>query len=450
MNRRTFIGSTASLIASLFLKPNLTFASGYSGNGKRIIALNLIGGWDGHGTVAYGTNPNGDLFRSTLRPDLYPSLDDLLLLTGEQVGIHSAFRDLQETEAKGKIKLILNAGIMQTNPGASHSYSQKIWEKGDIVITKDGSVGWIGKSMDVFGLKTGQVFGIGTGSKLSFNRNESDGESIIVTEALSTYLKKPINFGDFTIHDCDSTVHSCDDLRSTWGDDNLYKEEIKDRLKAIRNKTGVAKKYDESLKLADQNVSLVQSMSGIETVGNYLREGSTADTRFARHCKDTARIIKFSKTDENLSGKSQLIYLQRGGWDNHSNYNNVYVNNLIDINAGLRGLIQDLKAMGEWDNTAIVAFSEFGRTIKQNGVPGNETAGLDHGYANNLMVMGGAVSGGVAGDLNTATQLQEGNNRFVPVVDCRRIFSELLTWAGYDATQVFDPLVDTKPIGLFS
>ena len=300
MNRRNFIGTTASLIASLFLKPNLTFASGNAGNGKRIIALNLIGGWDGHGSIAYGTNPNGDLFRSTLRPDLYPKLNDLMLLSGEQVGLHSAFRDLHETEANGKIKLILNTGIMQGRGTASHSSSQKIWEKGDYVLTKDGSVGWIGRSMDEFGLKTGQVFGIGTGSKLSFNRNESDGESIIVSESLATYLKKPIEFGEFTIHDCDSTVHSCDDLKSTWGDDNLYKEEVRDQLKALRTKTGVIKKYEESSKLADNNISLVQSMSGVEVTGNYLQEGLTAPTRFGRHCMDTARIIKFSKTNENL------------------------------------------------------------------------------------------------------------------------------------------------------
>ena len=143
------------------------------------------------------------------------------------------------------------------------------------------------------------------------------------------------------------------------------------------------------------------------------------------------------------------MYMQRGGWDQHSRYNEVYVNNIKDINSGLRGLIQDLKTMGEWENTAIVAFSEFGRTIKQNGKAGNETAGLDHGYANNLMVMGGAISGGIAGDLNTTTQL-EAENRFTPVVDCRRIFAELLTWAGYDSSKIFSPFVDTKPIGLFS
>ena len=449
MNRRNFIGTTASLIASLFLKPNLTFASGNAGNGKRIIALNLIGGWDGHGTIAYGTNPNGDLFRSTLRPDLYPKLEDLMLFSGEQVGIHSAFRDLHQTEAAGKIKLILNTGIMQANPHASHSNTQKIWEKGDVLLTKDGSVGWIGRSMDVFGLKTGQVFGIGTGFKKSFNRNESDSESIIVSESLATYQRRPVHFGEFTIHDCDSTVHSCRDLKSTWRDDNLYKDEIRERLKATRTKTGVAKEYDDSLKLADGNISLVQSMNGIETSGNYLNEGSTSLSRFGRHATDVAKIIKFSKTDQNLSGKSQIIYMQRGGWDQHSRYNEVYVNNIKDINSGLRGLIQDLKTMGEWENTAIVAFSEFGRTIKQNGKAGDETAGLDHGYANNLMVMGGAISGGIAGDLNTTTQL-EAENRFTPVVDCRRIFAELLTWAGYDSSKIFSPFVDTKPIGLFS
>jgi len=453
MNRRNFIYYTSSLLASLFLKPSFTFASGNAGNGKRIIALNKIGGWDGHGTIAYGANASGDLFRSTYRPDIYPDLDDLMLFTGQQVGLHSAYRDLHETEAAGKIKLILNAGIMQSNPGASHSHSQKVWEKGDIQLNKDGAVGWIGRLMDEYDLKTGQVLGIGSGSKASFSRNIADEDSIIITESLSSYLKTPLNFGrfDLPMHYCDSNVHpgGCQDLRSSVADDNLYKDEIKERLEALKNKTGVTKRYSDSTKLADENIGLVQSMNNIEVSGNYLREGSTSLTRFGRHCTDAAKVIKYSKTDKNLAGKSQIIYLQRGGWDNHNNYNSVYTGNLTDINAGLRGLIQDLKAMGEWENTAIVAFSEFGRTIKQNGVAGNESAGLDHGYGNNLMVMGGAVSGGITGDLNTVTQLQE-NNRFTPVVDCRRIFSELLTWAGYDSSRIFGPLVDTKPVGLFT
>ena len=452
MNRRNFITSTASLLASLLLKPSFTFASSNAGNGKRIIALNKIGGWDGHGTIAYGASPSGDLFRSTLRPDLYPNLNDLMLFTGQQVGLHSAYRDLHETEAVGKIKLILNAGILQANPGGSHSHTQKIWEKGDIQLNKDGAIGWIGRLMDEYSLKTGQVLGIGSGSKPAFNRNEVDEESIIITESLASYLKTSINFGRFELpmHYCDSNVHpgGCNDLRSSIADDNLYKDEIKERLEALRSSMGVAKRYSDSTKLADSNIGLVQSMNNIDTSGNYLREGSSSLTRFARHCRDTAKVIKYSKADKNLSGKSQIVYLQKGGWDHHVNYSNLYTDSLVDVNAGLRGLIQDLKAIGEWENTAIVIFSEFGRTVRQNGVPGNETAGLDHGYGNNLMVMGGAVSGGVSGDLNTITQIQNSNS-FTPVVDCRRIFSELLTWAGYDPKRIFGPLSDTRPIGLF-
>ena len=61
-------------------------------------------------------------------------------------------------------------------------------------------------------------------------------------------------------------------------------------------------------------------------------------------------------------------------------------------NNALRGFSQDLKAMGVWDDTVIIAITEFGRRNFENG-----SQGTDHGGAAAKVLIGGGVEGGMYG-----------------------------------------------------
>ncbi len=58
---------------------------------------------------------------------------------------------------------------------------------------------------------------------------------------------------------------------------------------------------------------------------------------------------------------------------------------LKTLDAGLAALKDSLGS--RWNNTVIVAASEFGRTAKENG-----TKGTDHGTGNVMLVAGGAMA----------------------------------------------------------
>lgn len=66
------------------------------------------------------------------------------------------------------------------------------------------------------------------------------------------------------------------------------------------------------------------------------------------------------------------------------------------INQAIHGFRQDLKnaALGDgstlWDKVTLVMTSEFGRTISPNS-----SAGTDHGWGGNAVMMGGEVNGGI-------------------------------------------------------
>lgn len=83
-----------------------------------------------------------------------------------------------------------------------------------------------------------------------------------------------------------------------------------------------------------------------------------------------------------------IAALELGGWDTHANQG--IVNGRLSIqlktlDAGLAALKDSLGS--HWNNTVIIAASEFGRTAKENG-----TKGTDHGTGNVMLVAGGAMA----------------------------------------------------------
>ena len=86
----------------------------------------------------------------------------------------------------------------------------------------------------------------------------------------------------------------------------------------------------------------------------------------------------------------EAAFTDIGGWDTHQNQGNAtgqLANRLKDFSEGISAFWTD---MGDQANDIVlVSMSEFGRTVHQNG-----TGGTDHGHANVMFVMGGAVQGG--------------------------------------------------------
>jgi uncharacterized protein (DUF1501 family) len=79
-----------------------------------------------------------------------------------------------------------------------------------------------------------------------------------------------------------------------------------------------------------------------------------------------------------------------GGWDTHQNQGNIngqLANRLKEFSESIAAFWKDLGDDAE--NLTLVTMSEFGRTARQNG-----TGGTDHGHANAMFVLGGAVKGG--------------------------------------------------------
>lgn len=86
----------------------------------------------------------------------------------------------------------------------------------------------------------------------------------------------------------------------------------------------------------------------------------------------------------------RIATIEVGGWDTHAQQGTdkgPLANNLAALDTGF-GALKD--SLGEhWKKTVVLAATEFGRTVAQNG-----TSGTDHGTASCAFLIGGAVNGG--------------------------------------------------------
>lgn len=90
-----------------------------------------------------------------------------------------------------------------------------------------------------------------------------------------------------------------------------------------------------------------------------------------------------------LNGESRIAAFSLVGWDSHATQEAVLGRALDKLAAAILALQGGLGA--NWSRTTVLAMTEFGRTVRENG-----SAGTDHGTGGALLMAGGAIRGGRA------------------------------------------------------
>ncbi|WP_405406373.1 DUF1501 domain-containing protein [Paracoccus sp. Ld10] len=103
--------------------------------------------------------------------------------------------------------------------------------------------------------------------------------------------------------------------------------------------------------------------------------------------QDHLEIARFAA--DRLNGQTRIASFSIGGWDTHAGQAVSLTRMLQRLADTILTLKADLGA--NWDRTTVMAMTEFGRTVRENG-----SAGTDHGTGGALLVAGGAVRGGRA------------------------------------------------------
>ena len=139
---------------------------------------------------------------------------------------------------------------------------------------------------------------------------------------------------------------------------------------------------------------------------------------------------------------SRVYWVQTGGYDTHAEQGGGggggYANLMGTLGDGLWAFYSDIRNQGLSNDTTVIVFSEFGRRISENG-----SSGTDHGAAGLMMVLGGAVRGGLYG---TAASLAPGHptleNNSGDVryeTDFRSVYAGVLDqWFGVNSTSLLN------------
>lgn len=133
--------------------------------------------------------------------------------------------------------------------------------------------------------------------------------------------------------------------------------------------------------------------------------------------RDARRMARLMVSD----ARTQLGFMELGGWDTHVNQNTRLTNALTPVGEGLAALVSELGSA--YDDTAIAVISEFGRTVAENG-----NAGTDHGHGNVMWLLGGGIRGGqVLGTWPGLSQSQRFEGRDLEITtDFRDVMAVLL------------------------
>jgi len=88
-----------------------------------------------------------------------------------------------------------------------------------------------------------------------------------------------------------------------------------------------------------------------------------------------------------LVEEARIATFSISGWDTHKAQGGSIKRALRELSTAILTLQSQLGPI--WEQTAVVAMTEFGRTVRENG-----TRGTDHGTAGALLMAGGAIRGG--------------------------------------------------------
>ena len=350
ITRRVFLRNGAMAAIGTAALPTFLARAAMAANtaapGKRLVIVFQRGAADGLNIVV----PHGEAAYYALRPTLAIPKKDVLDLDG-MFGLHPALGPLRPLWEQKHLAIVHAAG--SPDPTRSHFDAQDFMESGTPGV-KSTADGWLNRA-----LLAGEV-----------QPAHADPFRAV---ALGTALPRMLsgnapamavgNVNDFGV--APRTPQALP-LSATF--ETMYASSVDAVLHGTAQET-----FDAVKMLRAADPAKYKPAAGV----NYPKG------RFGDALRQTAQLMK-----ANLG--VQVAFTDVGGWDHHVNEGaseGQLANLLREFGGALAAFWMDLGPLAQ--DTVLVTMSEFGRTARENG-----TRGTDHGHANAMFVLGGAVRGG--------------------------------------------------------
>jgi uncharacterized protein (DUF1501 family) len=364
LTRRAFLKST-SLLALAPTLPVFLARTGRAADPVKaapvLVVVQLDGGNDALNTVV----PHADPEYAKLRPTLKIAAKELVKVN-DSVGLHPSLKPLDELLQKGRLAVI--PGVTYPNPNRSHFRSMAIWQTAKFDPEDHQGYGWLGRALDAGG---GNSALVGAGTVPTALR---------ARRSVALSLTRP---DDLLLNDVAAAKQA------------LGADAKDDLLAFVRRQA--ADGYGAAEKMAAQ----ARASDAVYPA-----------TRLAERLRLAAGLLK-----SDLGAR--VFYTVQGSYDTHASQTFNHASLLREFGDAVKAFFADLDQAKLSDRVVLLAFSEFGRTIKENG-----SAGTDHGTAGCVFVAGGAVKGGLVGTMPSLTDLEQGEPKMT--TDFRGIYATVL------------------------
>lgn len=310
---------------------------------RLLVVVEMGGGNDGMSMlVPYGMGRYYDL-----RPNTAIAQGDVLAIDDE-VGFHSA---LPKLHARGAAVL---QGVGSYQPDGSHFEMQARWWNGSQYAGNAYDTGFLGRLADAIGdpAAAAVALSVGTGS----------------TPAL---LSKQV-----------STLSIPDAYAANYvvgaNDDDPFRQLFQRGFASFGSAGADAATEARLRSVMAQTQAFAWTLGAIGDD----QEDAYPDSQLGNGLKLTAQLFA------NDSGVRIVHVPMQSGFDTHDDHNGQYPYLMQDFDDSMQAFLDDLAAKGLSDRVLVMTTSEFGRTAHDN-----DSGGLDHGTASNVVLMGPVVNG---------------------------------------------------------
>ncbi|HLN77861.1 MAG TPA: DUF1501 domain-containing protein [Nocardioidaceae bacterium] len=378
-------------------------AFGATSGGNVLVVISLRGGIDGLGMVV----PHGDPAYYAARPRIGVARGSLVAKDA-MFGLHPAMKPLEWLYKNGELAAVHAVGLAR--PNRSHFLAMEEIEDADP--GSSARVGWVNRMIGLNG---------GTSASEAVHVNGT---------VVPTMLTGP----QPTLSATKLEGFKLPGATRPWADNRRA------GLNTVWSKAtgplGVAGRAALSVSsrlgpVADQTY---RPQNGVSYPGAW------PSKELADALRDTAQLIR-------ADVGAEIISVDYGSWDMHSEYGSEDVGQMQSMVTGfaqsVNAFLRDLGTLRS--RVTVVTISEFGRRVTENG-----NRGLDHGWGNMMLLMGGGVRGGrYFGRWPglQASQLEDGD--LTVTTDYRNVLGEVITrrFSDRSISKVF-PGLSYRPLGV--
>jgi uncharacterized protein (DUF1501 family) len=380
LSRRAFLKSS-TLIALAPTVPGFLAQTARAAtpdrDGRILVVIQLDGGNDGINTVVPFADDGYSKHRKRLR---LPTAQ--LIKVDDHVGLHPAMTGAGKLLQSGRLAIV--QGVGYPNPNRSHFESMAIWHTAHFDPEERNGLGWLGRALD--GRRPGA----------------SKPDSVFVGGAqLPTALRG----------------RRCVASALTRPEDFLIAPEVKAR-------PGPDAPSPDDLAAFVRRATL-DAYSTADRMAEIVRASDNAAgypaTALAGELRLMARLIK-------AGIGTRVYYARQSGYDTHAAQLGTHASLLGELAGAVQAFLDDLAAVKLADRVVVLTFSEFGRTVQENG-----SAGTDHGTAGPVLLAGTSVRAGLVGRTPSLLELDTRHGDLKMGLDFRRVYATVLDWLGLDA-----------------